>query len=465
MKIFQLFILSLFFIAYSSCDSPKEPDELIIIPDPEPDPIFGPVLADNDLLDLAQKDALKYFWEYAETNSKLARERYHTDDPGNDANIVTTGGSGFGFMTIITGIERNFIPRDEAVTRLTTSLNFLETADRFHGAWPHWINGTNGRVVPFGNDDDGGDLVETAFLCQGLIVIREYFKNGNPTEQALSQKADVLFKGVEWDWYTRGGQNVLYWHWSPNFGWIKNFKLLGYDETLLTYIMAASSPTHPIPTAAYHEGWARNGGIKSTGQRYNIPLVFNYNGANGNVGPMFWAHYSYLGLDPRGLTDTYANYWELVQNHAKIMHQFAVVNPNQWRGYADNCWGLTASYTRNTNGSTGYTAHQPNNDRGVITPTASLSSFPYTPVESMKAMRFFYEDWHQKLIGVAGPYDAFSPHYNWVTPRYLAIDQGTIAPMIENHRTGLIWNLFMQAPEIRQGLTNLGFHSTQHNLN
>ena len=272
MKIIQVFILSLFFISYSSCDSPKEPDVVITLPEPEPDPVFGPGLPDSGLLDLAQKDALKYFWDYAETNSKLARERYHTDDPSNDANIVTTGGSGFGFMTIITGIERNFIPRSEAVIRLTTALNFLETADRFHGAWPHWLNGTNGRVVPFGNDDDGGDLVETAFLCQGLIVIREYFKDGNPSEQALAQKADDLFKGVEWDWYTRGGQNVLYWHWSPNFGWVKNFKLQGYDECLLTYVMAAASPTHPISSEAYHQGWARNGGIKSTGQRYDIPL-------------------------------------------------------------------------------------------------------------------------------------------------------------------------------------------------
>ena len=442
-----------FFLVSCSCsnqsNSPK-PDEVVVI-------------TDDQLLDLAQKDALKYFWDYAETNSKLARERYHQDETYVDANLVTTGGSGFGLMTILVGIQRGFVNRDEAVTRLTTALTFLQNADRFHGAWSHWINGSTGHVVPFGTIDNGGDIVETSFLCQGLICVREYFKNGNPAEQALAQKADDLWKGVEWSWYTKG-QNAMYWHWSPNYGWQINFKLEGYNECLITYVMAASSPTNPIPTAAYTQGWARNGGILNSSVRYDLPVIFNYNGSTGNVGPMFWSHYSYLGLDPRGLTDQYANYWTLTQNHAKIMNKYCISNPAGWIGYGENCWGLTASYSRESNGTVGYTDHKIGNDRGVISPTAALSSFPYTPTESMKALRFFYEDadWKTKLIGVAGPFDAFSPHYNWVTKRYLAIDQGTIAPMIENYRTGFLWNLFMQAPEIRTGLQNLGFTSTQH---
>jgi len=413
------------------------------------------------LLDLVQKDALKYFWDYAETNSKMARERYHVEDPGNDAQIVTTGGTGFGIMTLIVAVERGFVPRAEAVSRLETGLTFLENADRFHGAWPHWINGTNGDVIPFGTMDNGGDLVETSFLCQALICLREYFKNGTPAEQALAAKADALWKGVEWDWYTKG-ENALYWHWSPTYEWQMNFKIQGYNECLITYVMAASSPTHPVQAAAYHEGWANNGAILNPATRYGFPVIFNYNGAAGYVGPMFWSHYSYLGLDPRGLTDDYANYWTAVTNHAKIMYAFCVDNPWEWEGYGENNWGLTASYTRNSNGTVGYTDHKPTNDRGVISPTAALSSFPYTPVESMKALRFFYEDQRETLIGPAGPYDAYSIHYDWVTKRYLAIDQGTIAPMIENHRTGLLWNLFMQAPEVQQGLITLGFHSAQH---
>lgn len=461
MKTFKFYAI-VFLFSILSCSSSSDAPSPAIIPPPTPIPPQT-LLTETQAMDQVQKDAIRYFWEYAETNSKLARERYHTDDTSNDAYVVTTGGSGFGLMSIIVGVERGFIPRTEAVSRLTTALNFLSTADRFHGAWPHWINGETGRVIPFGTKDNGGDLVETSFLCQGLLTVREYFKTGNTAEQALAAKADTLWRGVEWDWYTKG-ENALYWHWSPNYAWQMNFKLEGYNECLITYVLAAASPTHPISATAYQQGWARNGGIVNGGSQYGFPVVLNYNGAGGNVGPLFWAHYSHLGLDPRGLTDAYANYWTLTQNHTKIINQYCISNPKKWTGYSDKCWGLTASYTRNTDGSTGYTAHQPLNDTGVISPTAALSSFPYTPVESMKFLLYLYNEKKSTLVGVAGPYDAFSPQFNWVTPRYLAIDQGTIAPMIENHRTGLIWNLFMKAPEVKVGLKKLGFSSTQHNF-
>lgn len=457
MKLLRLLAIFSLLSSFSCNDSAPEqtPEPPVVIP-----PVTPP-LSDEALLNLVQKESLKYFWEYAESNSKLARERYHTDETYVDEHVVTTGGSGFGLMTLLVGIERGFIDRTAAVARLQTALTFLENADRFHGAWSHWIDGTNGHVIPFGFDDNGGDIVETSFLCQGLICVREYFKNGNEAEQALALKADELWKGVEWNWYTKGGENVMYWHWSPNYGWQKNFKLEGYNECLITYIMGAASPTYPVPAAAYNEGWARSGAIVSSASSYGIPKIFNYNGTN-SVGPMFWAHYSYLGLDPRGLSDQYANYWTLTQNHAQIMLKYCVTNPHQYAAYSDKCWGLTASYTRNSNGSVGYTAHQPNNDTGVITPTAALSSFPYTPAESMKFLRYLYDENKTKYVGIAGPYDAFSPQYNWVTKRYLAIDQGTIVPMIENYRTGMLWNLFMNAPEVQTGLLNLGFSSTQH---
>lgn len=461
MKILPLLAIVSLCISCSSCDKSDDSNNTA----PPVDPPVTEVLTEAELMDKVQKDAFKYFWDYAEPNSKLARERYHVDDPGNDAQIVTTGGSGFGLMTLLVGIERNFVSREAAVARLQTALTFLENADRFHGAWPHWMNGNTGRVIPFGAPDDGGDLVETSFLCQALICVREYFKDGTAEEQALAAKADALWKGVEWSWYTKGGENALYWHWSPNVGWQLNFKLEGYNECLITYVMAASSPTYPVGKDAYDQAWARNGDIRSTNSSFGFPVVLKYNGTNG-VGPMFWSHYSYMGLDPMTLTDQYANYQELVVNHAKIQHAYSVANPRGWTGYNDKVWGLTASYTRNNDGSVGYTAHATNNDKGVITPTAALSSYPYTPAESLKHLRFLYEDaeWKDRLVGVAGPYDAFSPHFNWVTKRYLAIDQGTIAPMIENHRTGLLWNLFMNAPEVRQGLTTLGFHSGKHGI-
>jgi len=457
---FRITTLSVAVFLFYNCsnDSNWDPNDTLINNPQEPATVY----TDAQIVEMTQKDALKYFWDYAQTNSKLARERYHTDDPSNDANIVTTGGSGFGLMTILVGIKNGYVSQPEAVSRLTTALDFLQNANRFHGAWPHWINGTNGSVIPFGTKDNGGDLVETAFLAQGLICVREYFKSStNTSELALSQKADNLWKGIEWNWYTQG-QDALYWHWSPNYNFEMNMKLQGFDETLITYVLAAASPNYSINKSVYQNGWARNGAIKSSGSQFGIPLVVNHNGASGTVGPMFWSHYSFLGLNPRGLYDEYVNYGDATTNHAKIMYQYCVTNPKGFSGYNSKSWGLTASYSRNADGTTGYSAHQPNNDLGVISPTAAISDMPYTPTESMDFLRFLYNENYSKYIGVAGPYDAYSLQYNWVTPRYLAIDQGTIAPMIENHKTQFLWNLFMNAPDVRQGLLKLGFHSTTY---
>lgn len=417
---------------------------------------------DEELISMVQSDVLKYFWEYAESNSKLARERYNTDNTSTDANLVTTGGSGFGLMNVLIGIKNGNVSRSEAVSRLAIALNFLKNADRFHGAWPHWINGTNGSVEPFSSDDDGGDLVETAYLAQGLICVREYFKDStDSSEKEISDLADELWKGIEWNWYTNG-QNVLYWHWSPNYNFQKNMKIEGYNEALITYVMAASSPDYSIEKTVYTEGWSQNGAIKSSGSLYSIPLVVNHGNASGSVGPMFYSHYSFLGLDPRGLSDDYVNYEDAATNHAKIMYQYCIANPKGYKGYNTESWGLTSSYSYNSDGTTGYAAHSPVNDVGVITPTAALSDMPFTPTESMNVLRYIYNEKYSSYVGVAGPYDAYSEQYNWVTPRYLAIDQGTISPMIENYKTQFLWNLFMNASDIRAGLEKLGFHSTQY---
>ncbi len=409
--------------------------------------------SDDEFLDFIQKTHINYMWEGAEPTSGLAPERIHMDGvyPQNDAEVITTGGSGFGIAGLIVGIEREFIPRDEGVERLHQIADFLSQADRYHGVWAHWIHGPTGKTKAFSTKDNGADLVESAFLMQGLLIAREYFKEGNENERALAEKIDRLWREMEWDWFLNG-QDVLYWHWSPDYGWEMDFPLEGYNECLITYILAASSPTHPIPASAYHNGWARGGDIRSDAVAYGHPLILKHNGTEEYGGPLFWAHYSYIGLSPKGLKDQYADYWDLNRNQALINRDYCVENPLGFEGYGEDCWGLTASYTVD-----GYTAHTPmKNDRGVITPTAALSSFPYTPDESMQALEHFYHDLGDKIWGAYGFYDAFSIHHDWYPERYLAIDQLTIAPMIENHRTGLLWNLFMGAPEIQEGLQKLG---------
>jgi hypothetical protein len=454
-----LFFLSLFTLINCSSADPKSSDTT-------PPPVT-PVakLTDEELVDLVQKQTFKYFWDFAEPKSGLARERYHPDGnyPENDANVVTTGGSGFGLLAIVAADSRGYISRAQTVERLTKVANFLEKADRFHGAWPHWMDGNTGKVKPFGTKDNGGDLVETAFLCEGIIAIREYFKNGNAEEKVLAARYDTMWKGVEWDWYTNG-KNVLYWHWSPTYNWEMNFPLEGYNECLITYIMGAASPTHPISAEVYHEGWARSGGIVSAKTKYGLPLILKHNGAEEFGGPLFWAHYSYVGLDPHDLTDKYANYWDVNVNQTKINYQYCVENPHGFAGYSADYWGLTASYSRNPDGSVGYNAHMPSNDIGVISPTAAVSSIVYTPKESIAAMRNFYENHSSLLWGPAGFYDAHSQQFNWSTKRYLAIDQGPMAVMIENYRSGLLWKLYMNAPEVKQGLQKLGFKSGKYGI-
>lgn len=413
---------------------------------------------DSVFLDFIQKVHFNYMWEGADSTSGLAKERIHLDNhyPENDQNTITIGGSGFGVAGLIVAMDRGFITREAGVERLHKIADYLTKADRFHGVWPHWLDGPTGKVKPFGKKDNGGDLVESAFLMQTLLCVRQYMDANVETEKALIDKINKLWNEMEFDWYRNGGKNVLYWHWSPEYEWEMNFPLEGYNECLMAYILGASSPTHGIPAECFHEGWARSGGIKTDVKPYGLPLDAKHNGAEAMGGPLFWAHYSYIGLDPRGLKDQYVDYWNVTRNHAMVDYKYCVENPKNFVGYGENCWGLTASYS-----TKGYVAHCPgDNDCGVITPTAALSSFPYTPEESMRALKYFYSkgEW---IWGKYGFYDAFSETDNWTVPRYLAIDQLTIAPMIENYRTGLLWNLFMSCPEIQAGLAKLGFTITK----
>jgi len=414
-------------------------------------------ISDSALLDIVEKQTFQYFYDGAEPVSGMGRERIHEDNdyPENDQMIVTSGGSGFGVMAILAAIHRNFIGRDQGRAQLEKIVHFLETADRFHGAWSHWLNGETGKVKPFGKKDNGGDLVETSYMIQGLLCARQFFKNGNNKEKELANRIDKLWKEVEYDWY-RNGKNVLYWHWSPNYNWEMNFPVHGYNECLILYVLAASSPAHGVPAEVYHQGWAENGKIKGDESYGGYTLHLRHQGNPPHGGPLFWAHYSYLGLDPRGLKDQYADYWEENKNQTLINRQWCIDNPKKFKGYGSENWGLTASYSVK-----GYAAHAPDerNDLGVISPTAALSSLPYAPEYSLQAVRHWYSDVKDKIWGRYGFYDAFSETDNWYPKRYLAIDQGPIVVMIENYRSGLLWNLFMSCPEVQNGLKKLGFTS------
>ena len=606
MKIQYSLLLFLLLLGFTQCKSPAAKEDR---------------LSDDALMDTVQRRTFNYFWEGAEPNSGLARERIHIDGvyPENDQNVITSGGSGFGIMAILAGIDRGYVTRQEGLERMEKIVSFLETADRFHGAYPHWWYGDTGKVKPFGQKDNGGDLVETAFIMQALLSVHQYYIDGSPAEQALAARIDKLWREVDWNFYRQNGQNVLYWHWSPEYGWEMNFPVHGYNECLIMYILAAASPTHGVPAAVYHEGWAQNGAIVDPHKVENIELHLRYQGTeagplfwaqysfletadrfhgayphwwygdtgkvkpfgqkdnggdlvetafimqallsvhqyyidgspaeqalaaridklwrevdwnfyrqngqnvlywhwspeygwemnfpvhgyneclimyilaaaspthgvpaavyhegwaqNGAIvdphkvenielhlryqgteaGPLFWAQYSFLGLDPIGLKDEYcANYFDEMRNLTLVNRAYCVRNPKHYKGFGPDCWGLTASYSVN-----GYAAHAPNerDDQGVISPTAALSSIVYTPEQSLQVMRHLYE-MGDKVFGPYGFYDAFSETDNWYPQRYLAIDQGPIAVMLENYRSGLLWKLFMSHPDVQKGLKELGF--------
>ncbi len=399
--------------------------------------------SDDQFLDMVQEYTFHYFYDYGHPTSGMARERLGSDD------IVTTGGTGFGIMALIVGVHRGYITREEGVNRLLKIVSFLQFADRFHGVFPHWMDGRTGNVIPFSTFDNGGDLVETAFLMEGLLCARQYFNQNLITENTLRDVITSLWEDVEWDHYSRNDSGVLYWHWSPNNVWQMNFPLRGYNEALIVYLLAIASPTHPVDASYYHSGWAGAGYVNGNtwyGHKLYVGPHFG--------GPLFFAHYSFMGFDPRNIKDAYANYFDQNRNHTLINRSWCIDNPFNYEGYSENCWGLTAS-----DDPWGYLAHAPGvgTDNGTITPAAAIPSMPYTPQESIAALKHFYREYGQDLWGEYGFYDAFNLEQDWFADSYLAIDQGPIINMIENYRSGLLWSNFMSNPEISPALTAAGF--------
>jgi hypothetical protein len=408
-------------------------------------------LADDELLEHVQRQTFRFFWEAAHPVSGLVPDR-RPPGKGQSSDLTTTGGSGFAVMVLVVAVERGWITREQALERLGAMLDILVRATCYHGALPHFLDGRTGATIPFSRKDDGGDLVETSFLCMGLLTVRQYFNRDTPVERRLRNAMTWLWEDVEWDWYARGARGVLYWHWSPNNGWALEHEIRGWNECLMTYVLAAGAPRYPISEHIYHRGFATGrdfiNGRSWSGIELPLGPAFG--------GPLFFAHYSFCGLDPRGLQDRYASYWEQNLRHVRINHAHCVANPGHYRGYGEHCWGLTAS-----DDPDGYAVHAPDNDNGTVAPTAALASFPYAPVEAMKALRHFLGAHGERIWRRHGFVDAFCPQRDWYVDTHLAIDQGPIILMIENFRTGLLWKLFMSAPEVRTGLRRLGFSSPQ----
>lgn len=426
-------------------------------------------LDDNELLTMLQKTCFQYYWEGADPSSGMARESI----PGDDR-IVATGASGFGIAALIVGVDRGFISRKEGVERVTKIVGFLERAQRYHGAWSHYMDGSTGKTMPvFGMFDDGGDLVETSFLMQGLLAARQYFHGTAQGEESLYQRITQLWQEVEWDWYRENAQSAfLYWHWSSDWAWQIHHPLIGFNEVMITYLLAIASPTHGVPADLYYSGWASQ---SERAQEYREGWSGSKDGnhyGNGNTyygikldvgvgtgGPLFFTHYSYLGFDPHALHDRFtSSYFENNRKMALINRAYVMANPKHFPGYGPDAWGLTAS-----DGPYGYVAHAPDNanDLGTLTPTGALASFPYTPEASMLAFKHYYRDLGDQLWDIYGPRDAYNPGQDWVSPVYMGLNQAPITIMIENYRTGLVWKIFQSNPEIQKMLEKLNAKTSE----
>jgi len=407
-------------------------------------------MTDEQLLTSVQEAVFRYFWDYGHPVSGLAREGYQFS---HSTDTCTSGGTGMGLMAMCVGAERGFVTRTQAAGRVLQILTFLdEKASRYHGAWSHWMNGATGETKPFGEYDNGGDLVETAYVIQGMLTVRQYFDDPNdPVETEIRSRATGMWEQVEWDWYLQHpGSQVLYWHWSPNYEWHMDHAVAGYNECMITYLLAIASPTHPIPASCYYNGWASSDDYANGNTYYDyLQLVGPEKG-----GPLFFTHYSHLGFDPRDKSDDYCNYFDNSRNISLINRAYCIENPEGHTGYSDLVWGLTASFN-----PWGYSAHSPTSDNGTIVPTAALSAMPYVPAESIATLKEFYYTYGVDLWGPFGFFDAFNLTQNWFAPGYVAIDQGPIVIMIENYRTQLCWNLFMANPEIQPMLDAIGWTS------
>ncbi|MDE3115015.1 MAG: beta-glucosidase [Pseudomonadota bacterium] len=422
-----------------------------------PNPAALAALTDDALIEAVQRQTFRYFGDGAHPVSGLALDRLRSgagpaasDEIEVRDDVVAIGGSGFGVMALIVAVERGWVTRAAGVERLGAMLGLLCRARCYHGAFPHFMNGRTGATIPFGRKDDGGDLVETALLFQGLLCARQYFQRPTPDETSLRHRITQLWDEVEWNWYTQGGRKLLYWHWSPDNGWAMDHEIRGWNECLITYVLAAGSKRYAIDPLVYHRGFA-SGRDYFNGKAYydiKLPLGMPYGG------PLFFAHYSFCGLDPRGLKDRYADYWAQNVAHVRINHAHCVANPHGHPGYGASCWGLTAS-----DDPDGYAAHAPDCDNGTISPTAALASLPYAPARVMLALRHFLTHYGDRIWRDYGFVDAFCERRNWFADTHLAIDQGPIVVMMENHRSGLLWKLFMSVPEVRDGLRRLDFTS------
>jgi hypothetical protein len=406
-------------------------------------------LTDDELLDAIQEPAFQFFWNEANPANGLIRDR---SQPGSPASIASVG---FGLSAICVGADHGWVTRGQAATRVRTTLNTFYTGPQgtaasgtigFRGFFYHFLDmNTATRFVTWDNVELSS--IDSALLMAGILDARQYFDSPDTDEVAIRAMADSLESRMDWTFF-RNNTAGVYMGWKPGTGFAGFGLWQGYNEAMILYLLALGSPSHPAPTFVWTTWTSGYNYTTQYGQTY---VVFP---------PLFGHQYSHCWVDFRNIQDLYMrnhtplNYFENSRRATLAQQAYCIANPGGWVGYNDSTWGITAS-----DAPTGYSARgapPAQNDDGTLAPTAVAGSLPFAWDICLPALRNFYNN-YPSLWGPYGFRDAFNPTANWYDPDYIGIDEGPIVLMIENHRTGKVWNRMMAHPSIQTGLSRAGF--------
>ncbi len=400
----------------------------------------------EELLEDIQHKAFLYFWNEANPTNGLIRDR---SQPGSPASIAAVG---FGLSAICIAIDHGWVSRVDGRARVLTTLNTFWTKPQgtaiggiigYKGLFYHFLDMNTG----FRTWDSELSTIDTALLMAGMLDARQYFSTNDPLDLQVRDLADDLYERVDWE-FMRNGQTRIMMGWKPNTGFGGFGVWQGYNEAMILYLLALGSPTFPVPASTW-TAWCNT---------YSWQTHYGYTYVN--FPPLFGHQYSHCWVDFRYHRDPYMQskgitYFENSRRATLAQREYCIDNPFNRIGYGEDLWGLTAS-----DDPFGYSAHgapPPQNDNGTITPTAAVSSIPFTPTESIECMENMYFTYGGQLWGTYGFKDAFNLNNGWFATDFLGIDQGPIIMMIENHLNGSIWNRFMDNPAVQLGLQRAGF--------
>jgi hypothetical protein len=401
-------------------------------------------LDDEAFLDLVQRTAFDYFWYETNPANGLIKDR------SSDPSLSSIAAVGFGLSALTVGIDRGWISREAGRARVLTTLTFLwnsphgpePDATGYKGFYYHFLDMQTGRR----DGDSELSTIDTALLLGGVLHVQQYFDQADATEDQIRALADAIYRRVEWPWMQVRAPKVCH-GWTPERGFLL-YDWGGYNEAMILYLLALGSPTFPI----HPEAWAAWTSSYAWETHYGHAFVV--------FPPLFGHQYSHVWVDFRDIQDPYMrdkglDYFENSRRATLANRAYAIANPHGWADYGENVWGLTASDIPSSYRARG--APPGESDDGTITPTAVGGSLVFTPRESLAALRYMYTTYRTRLWGPYGFKDAFNPSIKWFASDYLGIDQGPFVLMLENYRTGRIWNVLMPHAAIQRGLKRAGF--------